>query len=140
MPRAGVEEIPPTPASDANREKVAAITRFVLKRSTDRAMLEERPTNGTGETSVPAAPAVPADAPSRPDRTLAITEALLRIRGGERPADAPEGGDASADAGVDRRTAKLCEMTGCGRPHAARGLCTLHYQAARRGKIPFPSA
>lgn len=150
MPRAGVEEIPPSQAPAAT-DKVAAITRFVLKRASDRALLDEdRPTSPTSEAAAsvvtmapaPASEAAapqPADTP-RPvsDRTLAIHEALMRLRNGERPADAPPAPDGSAET-EDRRKAKLCSVTGCGRPHAARGLCTLHYQAARRGKIGFPS-
>lgn len=140
MPRAGLEEIPPSAANGARIDTVTPISRFVLKRASDRAFDEERATNPSGEGA--SAP-MPADAPSRPDRTLAITEALLRIRSGERPADAPgeparSAGESSPDI-EDRRKAKLCDVTGCGRQHAARGLCTLHYQAARRGKISFPS-
>jgi hypothetical protein len=30
---------------------------------------------------------------------------------------------------------RLCGVDGCNRPHAARGFCLNHYQAARRGKI-----
>ena len=146
MPRAGIEEIPPSPDAAGAPAKSATVTRFVLKRASDRALLEEvapPPADADGgaarETSGESKPT----AAPRPDRTLAITEALLRIRSGERPADTPPGADASGEAEdgrtEDRRKAKLCEVTGCGRPHAARGLCTLHYQAARRGKISFPS-
>lgn len=133
MPRAGLEEVPPSVAT-GEREKTAAITRFVLKRASDRAPEDDRATNPSADSPA----AVPTDSPSRPDRTLAIAEALRRIRAGERPADAPEGGGAPEE-NEERRKSKLCDVTGCGRQHAARGLCTLHYQAARRGKIGFPS-
>ena len=116
MPRAGLEEIPPLhdALEDRRAATVAAISRFVLKRASDRALVET-----TDELDL---------RKSSP----AVTAALLS---GEHPADAPPA-DGSAE---DRRNSKLCQVTGCGRPHAARGLCTLHYQAARRGKMTFPS-
>lgn len=113
MPRAGLEEIPPmeNPTTPEERRAVtaAAISRFILKRASDRALLD-----APDAKSASAAPA--------------IEDALLS---GERPADAPPA--------EERRASKLCVVTGCGRPHAARGLCTLHYQAARRGKMSFPT-
>ena len=139
MPRAGIEEVPPSAATDERNEKTAAITRFVLKRATDRAMDEERTNPSADSLTLSESKGSPsADAPSRPDRTLAIADALRRIRAGERPADAPSDAAPSEET-EDRRKSKLCDVTGCGRQHAARGLCTLHYQAARRGKIGFPS-
>ncbi len=91
MPRAGLEEIPPTNATTPRTPRTSS-------EGIDRA---------------------------------ALIQALVGLRNGERPADAPE-------AAADRPAPKRCSMAGCHRPHAARGLCTLHYQSARRGKLAFP--
>lgn len=120
IPRAGLEEIPPADPTrpsgaaaapspeDGTQDRVAAITRFLLKRASDRATSDEGSTRSFEATVAEAArDPHPADAPPLPE--------------------------------ADRRQSKLCGATGCARQHSARGLCTMHYQAARRGKMSFPT-
>lgn len=37
--------------------------------------------------------------------------------------------------GKEARAKKTCSVKGCSRPHTAKGYCTNHYQAYRRGQL-----
>ena len=69
----------------------------------------------------------------------ALRKAVLRLQ--ELVAQADHGEPATPSPRTTRRSFKLCSVEGCGRRHAAKGLCKNHYQQwLNRKKKEGPNA